>query len=251
VPRVLSLSYDGRRVAQAPAAELARLRGASLGTLRRGTRLYDGAPAPLIHAASPAAACCDVLARFSRGGAAAVGLWRPPSAPGGSGLLLTFCFASGALEATHECTLDAAAAAAAAAHSAHACFAAGAAAAAAQQHTTAAASDDAPCDDDADEDGDSAAADEPYDDRPDEEDLSTCVELRVLFDHSAVEVFTTERGAAPGLALATRHYAGVNGRGGGGVCLVALGGGGAAVLSASAWAMGTIWEGGGGGGADE
>jgi hypothetical protein len=242
VPRVLSLSLDGRRVVQAPAAELARLRGASLGALRRGTRLRDGVPEPLIASASADAACCDVLARFARGSAAAVGLWRPPGAPGGAGLLLTFCFASGALEATHECSLDAAAAAAAAAHSQHACFAAGAAA---QQHaayppSSSASSDGADGADGTDDGTDGTADEASYD----EEDLSTCVELRVLFDHSAVEVFTTERGAAPGLALATRHYAGAAGRGSGGVCLVALGGEGA-VRSAAAWAMGTIWEGGG------
>ena len=66
------------------------------------------------------------------------------------------------------------------------------------------------------------------------------VELRVLYDHSAVEAFTTERGAAPGLALATRHYGGPRDQCGA-LRVVAIGGD-AAVMSATAWAMGSIWD---------
>jgi hypothetical protein len=242
VPRVLSLSPDGRRVAQAPAAELSQLRRGSLGFIRRGTPLADASPIPLAPP-SPDTACCDILARFSIGGggsicggvidelsatapaAAAVGIWCAPAAPGAAGLLLLFWFATASLAAAHEGSLAAAAAAAAAAH------------AAAQP----------PPDDESDDypDGPPSYDSSPhasYDATPTVGVPEVTVELRALFDHSAVELFTTERGSASGLALSTRHYAGSRRHGGatGGIHLVALGGD-AAVLSGNAWAMQGCW----------
>ena len=240
-PRVLSLSADGRRVAQAPAAELATLRRGARGTLKRGTVLTDALTSPFGGDAASdagvtlcgAATRADVLARCARGTAAAVGLWRaaaPDAAAAGAlGLLLTFWFDEGTLHAAHEATLEAAMAAAAAAH-----------ASPAGSHDINDGDDDA-CDDLAGSGGGLAAELSRLDLGGDDDvAVGPVVELRVLYDHSAVEAFTTERGAAPGLALATRHYGGPRGHCGA-LRLVALGGD-AAVLSATAWAMASIWD---------
>ena len=219
-------------MAQAPAAELATLRRGAVGTLRRGTvladalsRVDDVASVELCEAATRA----DVLVRCARGSAAAVGIWRaaaPEAAAAGAfGLLVSVWFDEGTLHAAHEPTLEAALASAAAAHASPAGVL---------------GSDDD--DDDDTAGGAGLVAELSQLDLGEEDDVAVgpSVELRVLYDHSAVEAFTTERGAAPGLALATRHYGGPTGHCGA-LRLVALGGD-AAVLSATAWAMASIWE---------
>jgi len=217
LPRTLRLGLGGR-VAQAPAAELERLRQmelASIGgggfpavvptggalTLRlRSQRMYcepGDAASCVMRGAGDALDLCCVLHRRPGGGCAAAGVWRPPAAPAAVGLLVLWLWGAEELWAGHAGGLEAAMAQAA----------------------------------------DAIAAKPPA-------FVPACahadsVQLRVLYDGSAVEAFTCDGGVCPGRALATRLYRGL-GNGGDIVQLVALGG--QVEAKAHVWAMGSIWK---------